>query len=73
MSIISLIFSILGAILFGNLKGRQAEKNKIKQKENENEIQNLQQIVEVEKIVKNTSDVDRIKFMLDRTQTQKDK
>jgi 5-bromo-4-chloroindolyl phosphate hydrolysis protein len=66
-----LIFSFFGAMFFSNLQGKKTEKNKQKLQEKDNEIQNLEKIIEVNNTVANTSDIDRIKFMFDKTQVDK--
>lgn len=66
-----LIFSFFGAMFFGNLQGKKTEKNKQKLQEKDNEIQNLEKIIEVNNTVANTSNIDRIKFMFDKTQVDK--
>jgi len=66
-----LIFSFFGAMFFGNVQGKKTEKNKQKLQEKDNEIKNFQKIIEVNNIVASTSDIDRIKFMFDKTQVDK--
>jgi 5-bromo-4-chloroindolyl phosphate hydrolysis protein len=68
---ICLLFSFFGAMFFGNLQGKKTEKNKQKLQEKDNEIENLEKIIEVNNTVASTSDIDRIKFMFDKTQVDK--